>query len=74
MVNGDVEEPDLDAPDLPNKAQRQLRVALPKSFIKKESVQIALGNDIQLRTTAKISGPQVCNKAINILIQRMLHQ
>ena len=54
MVNGDVEEPDLDAPDLPNKAQRQLRVALPKSFIKKESVQIALGNGIQLRTLHNI--------------------
>ena len=53
VVGDDEEEPDLDSPDLLNEAQRQLWEALPKNFIKKEAIQIAMENGIQLRTTAK---------------------
>ncbi|MCQ2384609.1 MAG: hypothetical protein MJZ96_07010 [Paludibacteraceae bacterium] len=35
-------------------AQRLLREALPKNFIKKEAIQIALENGIQLRTLHNI--------------------
>lgn len=34
--------------------QRLLREALPKNFIKKEAIQIALENGIQLRTLHNI--------------------
>lgn len=46
----DEEEPDLDSPDLLNDSQRTLWNALPKNFIKKEAIQIAMENGIQLRT------------------------
>ncbi len=53
LVSDDEVEPDLDSPDLLNEAQRQLWEALPKNFINKEAILIALENGIQLRTTAK---------------------
>ena len=50
LVGNDEEEPDLDSPDLLNDSQRTLWNALPKNFIKKEAIQIAMENGIQLRT------------------------
>ena len=73
-MNDDEEVPDLDAPDLLNKVQQGLREALSKALSKKETILIALENDIQLRTTAKISGPQSCTKTTNTHIYRLLHQ
>ena len=45
---------DPDSPDLLNKAQRLLREALSKNFIKKEAIRIALENGIQLCTLHNI--------------------
>ena len=50
VVDDDEEEPDLDSPDLLNEVQRELWEALPKTFIKKEAIQIAQELGIPLRT------------------------
>ena len=50
VVDDEEEEPDLDSPDLLNDTQRLLWEALPKTFIKKEAIQIAQQLGIQNRT------------------------
>ena len=53
VVGNDEEEPDLDSPDLLNETQRRLWDVLPKSFIKKEAIQVAMELGLSTRTTER---------------------
>ena len=52
-MNDDEEVPDHDSPDLLNETQRLLWDALPKSFIKREAIQIAMELGLSTRTTER---------------------
>ena len=52
-MNDEDQVPDLDSPDLLNETQRRLWDALPKSFLKKEAIQIAMELGLSTRTTER---------------------